>query len=81
MIVKRLTGRYCTDFWYGYERRNSMKIPNDPVILLSFINTKLRDDYPDVDELCSSLCINREELESKLAQIGYSYDKENNRFK
>lgn len=58
-----------------------MLIPNDPAILLSFINTKLRDSYPDLDELCSSLCIQREELESKLATIGYSYDKEKNRFK
>ena len=30
-------------------------IPEDPVILLSFVNTKLRDEYPNLDELCASL--------------------------
>ena len=30
-------------------------LPKDPMVLLSFINTKLRDDYPSLDELCSSL--------------------------
>ena len=30
-------------------------IPEDPVILLSFVNTKLRDEYPSLDELCASL--------------------------
>lgn len=32
-------------------------LPKDPMVLLSFINTKLRDDYPSLDELCSSLCV------------------------
>lgn len=58
-----------------------MGIPNDPVILLSFINTKLRDEYPNLDELCSSLCISREELEKKLASIGYEYSESSNSFK
>ena len=36
-------------------------IPEDPVILLSFVNTKLRDEYPNLDELCASLGENRAE--------------------
>ena len=30
------------------------KIPNDPIMCLSFVNTQLRDFYPDLDELCSA---------------------------
>lgn len=58
-----------------------MNIPNDPAILLSYINTKLRDEFPTLDELCRSLCISREELERKLALIGYVYDENTNSFK
>lgn len=58
-----------------------MNIPNDPVILLSYVNTKLRDEYPNLEELCRSLCISREELEKKLLLIGYSYCEETNSFK
>jgi len=55
-------------------------IPNDPAILLSYINTKLRDDYPSFDELCKSLCVEKDVIENKLSAIGYTYDKEKNRF-
>lgn len=58
-----------------------MNIPNDPVILLSYINTKLRDDFSTLDELCKSLCISKDELEHKLVLIGYVYDEETNSFK
>lgn len=58
-----------------------MNIPTDPVILLSYINTKLRDEFPNLDELCRSLCISRNELESKLALIGYVYNENTNSFK
>lgn len=61
------------------ERKNIM-LPNDPVILLSFINTKLRDEYTSLDELCKSLCISPEDIEFKLSTIGYTYNKEKNRF-
>ncbi|MCR4861150.1 MAG: DUF4250 domain-containing protein [Ruminococcus sp.] len=58
-----------------------MEIPNDPAILLSYINTKLRDDYSDLDELCKSLCVQRQTIESKLASIGYAYDQTKNCFR
>ncbi len=58
-----------------------MNIPNDPIILLSFVNTKLRDEFSDLDELCGSLCVSRDEIESKLESVGYKYDKETNSFK
>lgn len=58
-----------------------MNIPNDPAILLSYINTKLRDEFSSLDELCESLCISKEELEKKLSVIGYVYDENTNSFK
>ncbi|MBP5363126.1 MAG: DUF4250 domain-containing protein [Ruminococcus sp.] len=57
-----------------------MNIPNDPVILLSYINTKLRDEYPSFDELCRSLDLSADDIASKLSKIGYSYNKERNCF-
>lgn len=55
-------------------------IPNDPIMLLSFINTKLRDEYPDLATLCDDLELNQEELINKLSSIDYVYQKELNRF-
>ncbi len=49
-------------------------LPSDPVILLSFVNTKLRDDYSDLEDLCAGEDISREILEEKLAAIGCRYD-------
>lgn len=37
-----------------------MNIPKDPVMLLSFLNLKLRDEYRSLDDLCKSLCIDKE---------------------
>ncbi len=55
-------------------------IPNDPMILLSFINTKLRDEYKSLDLLCDDLQIDKAELESKLSAVDYTYNSELNRF-
>lgn len=58
-----------------------MKLPEDPAILLSYVNTKLRDEYPSLEELCGSLCVSKEEIEKKLVTIGYVYSAETNSFK
>ena len=57
-----------------------MNIPKDPVILLSFINTNLRDFYSSLDDLCSSMEINKEDVVSKLKSINYEYDSTLNKF-
>ena len=57
-----------------------MAIPNDPVMLLSYIKTQLRDFYPNLDELTASLDINADALRAKLALIGYEYNPELNKF-
>ncbi len=54
--------------------------PNDPVMLLSVINTKLRDEYGSLNELCAEMEIDRGELETKLAAIDYAYDDKMNQF-
>ena len=55
-------------------------IPKDPVMLLSFINLKLRDYYSSLDKLCDDLDIDRNEIEDKLLSLDYHYDKEKNQF-
>ena len=58
-----------------------MDIPQDPFMLLSFINMKLRDqDYENFDDLCSSFGINPDEIKTKLARFGFEYNPEANRF-
>ena len=57
-----------------------MMIPKDPVMLLSFINLKLRDYYTSLEALCDDLDIDRREIEDKLSGIDYHYDKEKNQF-
>ena len=61
-------------------RRKSM-LPQDPYILLSFVNTKLRDEYPGLDALCGGLDADKAELEEKLRGAGYAYDPDTNQFK
>ena len=55
-------------------------LPKDPFILLSYINTKLRDEYASLDELCDDLDVSEEELCDQLSGIGFHYDPEQNRF-
>lgn len=55
-------------------------IPKDPVMLLSFVNLKLRDYYANLEALCEDLDVDKEELVSKLAGIDYHYNSERNRF-
>ena len=62
------------------ERGEMVNIPKDPVMLLSYINTQLRDNYPDMDELCRSLCQDRKDVDEKLASIDYEYDPEKNQY-
>lgn len=55
-------------------------IPKDPVMLLSFINLKLRDFYNSLEVLCEDMELDREELISSLEAIDYHYDREKNQF-
>ena len=55
-------------------------LPGDPVMLLSVVNTKLRDQYHDLNVLCDDMNIAKEEIESKLNAIDYFYDSNRNQF-
>lgn len=55
-------------------------LPSDPYILLSVVNTKLRDFYRDLDALCDDLDVSSFEITEKLKAVGYAYDKERNQF-
>lgn len=57
-----------------------MELPNDPFMLLSVINLKLRDFYSSLDALCADMGINKDELCKKLEAAGFSYDENNNKF-
>lgn len=56
------------------------RFPGDPVILLGVVNTKLRDFYASLDEMCEDMQISRETLTEKLAAIDYEYDAGRNQF-
>lgn len=58
----------------------SETLPNDPVMLLSFINLKLRDFYPSLEELCNALDVNETDIRQKLESIDYVYDPNTNQF-
>lgn len=55
-------------------------LPNNPMMLLSVVNTQLRDEFSTLDELCTFFQQDRDELEEKLAAIDYEYDPKLNRF-
>ena len=49
-------------------------------MLLSYVNTQLRDNYPSLEELCASLGEDASQIKERLAQIDYVYDPQTNRF-
>lgn len=55
-------------------------MPKDPVILLSFVNTKLRDEYPSLAELCAALDADEPALRETLSALHYQYDPGRNQF-
>ena len=55
-------------------------IPKDPVMLLSFMNMRLRDFDMNLDELCDDLDVERSEIESVLTKLDYHYNPECNQF-
>ena len=58
-----------------------MTLPKDPNMLVSLINMKLRDQYPDLASLCTGLDIDRCNLEKTLADAGYTYQEATNSFR
>ena len=57
-----------------------MELPKDEVILLSYVNTKLRDFYPSLDEFCKAVEVDKGYIIEKLGKIDYVYDEGLNKF-
>ncbi len=57
-----------------------MNFPKDPFLLLSFINTMLRDKYPSLSALCEDTGEDEKQISETLKQIGYEYSEQQNRF-
>lgn len=57
-----------------------MKLPEEPMMLYSFINTKLRDTYPSLDALCDDLNVQKDDIVRKLKSAGFEYNPDKNRF-
>ncbi|GAE17340.1 hypothetical protein IX324_001045 [Bacteroides pyogenes] len=57
-----------------------MELPKDPMMLFSVINMKLRDCYSSLDELCEDMNVDREDIVSRLKNVGFEYSAEYNKF-
>lgn len=55
-------------------------LPEDPVILLSYVNTELRDHDRNLDAFCARHDVSRKVIEDRLAALDYHYDSRLNRF-
>lgn len=55
-------------------------VPKDPVMLLSYVNLKLRDFYGSLDALCEDMDLDKAEIVDRLAVIDYHYDGGRNQF-
>ena len=55
-------------------------LPKDQVMLLSVVNTNLRDFYGSLDDFCRAKDVDKSEIEEKLEKINYSYDATSNQF-
>lgn len=57
-----------------------MNLPKDPVMLLSYVNTQLRDHYPTLEELAGACMTDAAAITEALAAIDYHYDETRNQF-
>ena len=59
-----------------------MAIPEDPFMLLSFMNMKLRDgDYESLSELCDSVGCDETTVIKTLKDAGFEYNPELKQFR
>lgn len=56
-------------------------LPKDPIMLLSVVNTKLRDHHSSLDDFCKSHNIEANDIMESLAKVDYFYDETLNQFK
>ena len=75
--MTRISQQECRDI---LEFRKMGQLPQDPIMLYSVINTKLRDFYSSLEVLCEDMGLSEEELKEKLSSAGFEYDKDRNQF-
>lgn len=56
-------------------------LPNDPIMLYSAINMKLRDAYSSLDDLCRSMNVSKDDIVARLRDVGFEYDPTLNQFR
>ncbi|MCQ2206938.1 MAG: DUF4250 domain-containing protein [Paludibacteraceae bacterium] len=56
------------------------ELPEDVMMLFSFINMKLRDEFSSLDELCGAMNVDRQFIEDKLKTAGFEYNEQQNKF-
>jgi len=55
-------------------------LPKDPTMLLSIVNTELRDNYSDLPEFCAANSVDINDIIGRLRNINYVYNSECNQF-
>jgi hypothetical protein len=55
-------------------------LPKDPFILLSYVNTMLRDHYPSREAFLEAVDADPDELEQRLSAVGVHYDAATNQY-
>ncbi len=56
-------------------------LPKDPVMLVSFLNLKLRDNYDSLDALCDDMDVDKEEILASLKKADFKYDASTNQIR
>lgn len=56
-------------------------VPKDPMILLSYMNTQLRDNYSSLEEMCRALDLDEAQIRKTLSDIGFEYVSDKNCFR
>ncbi len=58
-----------------------MKLPQDPFMLLSVVNMKLRDDYPSLSDFCLGEGVDEATISDTLRNAGFEYNPDLNQFR
>ena len=62
-------------------RSDFVNLPNDPFMLFSVINMKLRDENLTLNEFCEEYDVDKSSIVNALQDIGFTYDENFRRFK
>ena len=72
---------FCNNYVNKKGKDPMSSIPKDPMILLSYINTQLRDNYSSLEELCQAMDLDEDQIKKTLSDIGFEYEPEQNCFR